>query len=165
MSITMDWHSSRGRCPGCKSTFTPLPLLSLQYHTYSVLTRSQGIAAALCEALLLGRGRTYVSKTLTVLPDPSTLRRWAHGLEPFSTGTFLSPPNARPRGSLAGTRRSRRSPSGVFVLANSGSAKFSGPCVSEKSSLPTILAWECCPPSPMLTSRGKTAPWARTSKN
>jgi hypothetical protein len=80
-----------------------------------------GIATALCGALFLGRSHAYTQR-------PESCARFFHasplgprtGLLP--TGFFLSPPNAHPRHSMAGTWCSSGSPSRAFVLADSSSA-------------------------------------------
>jgi hypothetical protein len=81
------------------------PLHPLQY-----ADALSGIAAALCGTLLLGRSHAYTQR-------PESRARFFHasplgprtGLLP--TGFFLSPPNAHPRHSLAGTWCSGGSPS------------------------------------------------------
>jgi len=127
--------------------FTPL-------HALQLTGSLSGIAAALCGALLLGRGHAYAQKTLTVCPIPCTLRRWSSGLDCSQPAlSFLRQTLARVSHWLA-RKRPGRSRSWAFILADSGSANL-WPCVSEKILQPTILAWECWPPSPTFTSRGK----------
>jgi uncharacterized protein DUF6431 len=76
-----DWIGiRRGRCPGCGKTFTFLPPLSLPYTHYSLLARGQALRRRFEEH------RSWEESTPTLkdpdrVPDPSTLRRWAHGLE------------------------------------------------------------------------------------
>ena len=77
-----DWIGiRRGRCPGCEKTFTFLPPLSLPYTHYSLLARCQALRRR------LGEHRSWEESTPPLkdpdrVPDPSTLRRWAHGLDP-----------------------------------------------------------------------------------
>ncbi|MGH8415334.1 MAG: DUF6431 domain-containing protein [Gammaproteobacteria bacterium] len=76
-----DWIGiRRGRCPGCGKTFTFLPPLSLPYTHYSLLARSQALRRR------FEKHRSWEESTPTLkdpdhLPDPSTLRRWARGLD------------------------------------------------------------------------------------
>ncbi|HKW35281.1 MAG TPA: DUF6431 domain-containing protein [Candidatus Acidoferrum sp.] len=75
-----DWISiRRGRCPGCEKTFTFLPLLSLPYTHYSLLTRGQALQRRFVEHSSWEEA-TPTLKDPNRVPDPSTLRRWAHGL-------------------------------------------------------------------------------------
>ncbi len=77
-----DWIGiRRGHCHGCEKTFTFLPLLSLPYTHYSLLARCQALRRRFVEH------RSWEEATPTLkdpnrLPDPSTLRRWAGGLDP-----------------------------------------------------------------------------------
>jgi hypothetical protein len=70
----------RGRCPGCGKTFTFLPPLSLPYTHYSLLARCQALQRRFVEH------RSWEEAIPTLkdpnrLPDSSTLRRWARGLD------------------------------------------------------------------------------------
>jgi len=70
----------RGICPLCRRTFTFLPLLSLPYSHYSLLARVQ----ALLRRFIDHRPWEDTVPTLkdpNRVPDASTLRRWAQGLE------------------------------------------------------------------------------------
>ena len=76
-----DWIGiRRGRCPGCKRTFTFLPLLSLPYTHYSLLTRSQALQQRFAKHCSWEEAAPTL-KDPNRVPDPSTLRRWAHGLD------------------------------------------------------------------------------------
>ena len=76
-----DWIGiHRGRCPGCKKTFTFLPLLSLPYTHYSVLTRSQALQQRFVKHCSWEEAAPTL-KDPNRMPDPSTLRRWARGLD------------------------------------------------------------------------------------
>ena len=76
-----DWIGiRRGRCPGCVKTFTFLPLLSLPYTHYSLLTRGQALQRRFVEHSSWEEA-TPTLKDPNRVPDPSTLRRWAHGLD------------------------------------------------------------------------------------
>jgi len=76
-----DWIDiRRGRCPGCKRTFTFLPLLSLPYTHYSLLARCQALRRRLVEHCSWEEAAP-VLKDSNRTPDPSTLRRWSNGLE------------------------------------------------------------------------------------
>jgi hypothetical protein len=56
-----DWIGiRRGRCAGCGTTFTFLPLFSLPYTHFSLLARCQAVAAALCGALFMGKDGAQV---------------------------------------------------------------------------------------------------------
>jgi Domain of unknown function (DUF6431) len=76
-----DWIGiRRGRCTGCGKTFTFLPLPSLPYTHYSLLTRCE----ALRRRFVLHCSWEKATPTLkdpNRVPDSSTLRRWAHGLD------------------------------------------------------------------------------------
>src|SRR5437870_5290292 len=74
---------------------------------------------------------------------------------PLSAGYFLFSPNARPHDSVVGARCSDRSGNWALLLADSGSANSLALAALRNFLLPTILAWECWPPSPTLASRGK----------
>ena len=76
-----DWIGMRrGRCPGCGRTFTFLPCFSLPYTHYSLPARCQALRRRFVEHC----SWEEATPTLTApnrVPDPSTLRRWAHGLD------------------------------------------------------------------------------------
>ena len=76
-----DWIGiRRGLCPGCGKTFTLLPLLSLPYTHYSLLTRCQALRRRL-EEHCSWEEATPTLKDPDRVPDPSTLRRWSDGLD------------------------------------------------------------------------------------
>jgi hypothetical protein len=76
-----DWIGiRRGRCPVCKRTFTFLPLLSLPYTHYSVLTRCQALQRRFLKHCSWEEAAPTL-KDPNRVPDPSTLRRWARGLD------------------------------------------------------------------------------------
>src|SRR5208282_1507439 len=76
-----DWIGiRRGRCPGCGKTFTFLPLLSLPYTHYSLLTRCQALRRRL-EEHCSWEEATPTLKDPDRVPDPSTLRRWLDVLD------------------------------------------------------------------------------------
>lgn len=76
-----DWIGiRRGRCPGCGKTFTFLPLLSLPYTHYSLLARCQALRRRFAEPCSWEEAMPTLRDPNRV-PDPSTLRRWAHGLD------------------------------------------------------------------------------------
>lgn len=77
-----DWIGiRRGRCPDCARTFTFLPLFSLPYTHYSLLARCQALRRRF-EAHCSWEEAAPQSKDPNRVPDPSTLRRWARGLDP-----------------------------------------------------------------------------------
>ena len=77
-----DWIGiRRGHCPGCRKTFTFLPPLSLPYTHYSLLARCQALRRRL-EEHGSWEEATPAVKDPNRVPDPSTLRRWARGLDP-----------------------------------------------------------------------------------
>ena len=77
-----DWIGiRRGRCPDCGKTFTFLPPLSLPYTHYSLLARCQTLRRRF-EEHCSWEEATPSLKDPNRIPDPSTLRRWAHGLDP-----------------------------------------------------------------------------------
>lgn len=77
-----DWIGiRRGRCPDCRKTFTFLPWLSLPYTHYSVLARCQALKRRF-EKHCSWEEATLTLKDPHRMPDPSTLRRWARGLDP-----------------------------------------------------------------------------------
>ena len=76
-----DWIGiRRGRCPGCGKTFTFLPLFSLPYTQYSLLTRCQALRRRFVEHCSREEA-TPTLKDPNRVPDSSTLRRWANGLD------------------------------------------------------------------------------------
>jgi len=76
-----DWIDiRRGRCPGCGKTFTFLPLLSPPYTHYSLLARCQALRRRFVEHCSWEEATPMLTDPNRV-PDPSTLRRWAHGLD------------------------------------------------------------------------------------
>jgi len=76
-----DWIGiRRGRCLGCGKTFTFLPLLSLPCTHYSLLARCQALRRRFAEHCSWEEA-TPTLKDSNRVPDPSTLRRWASGLE------------------------------------------------------------------------------------
>jgi hypothetical protein len=76
-----DWIAvRRGRCRGCGKTFTFLPLFSLPYTHYSLLTRGQALRRRLVEHCSWEEA-TPTLKDPNRVPDASTLRRWARGLD------------------------------------------------------------------------------------
>jgi hypothetical protein len=77
-----DWIPiRRGHCRGCGKTFTFLPQLSLPYTHYSLLARCEAVRRRF-EEHCSWEEATPSLKDPNRLPDPSTLRRWAHGLDP-----------------------------------------------------------------------------------
>ena len=91
-----DWIGiRRGHCPGCHNTFTFLPALSLPYTHYSLLARGQALRRRL-EEHCSWEEATPAVKDPNRLPDPSTLRRWAQGLDPSQAArSFLRQTLAR----------------------------------------------------------------------
>jgi hypothetical protein len=91
-----DWIGiRRGRCLGCGKTFTFLPLLSLPYTHYSLLARCQALRRRFVEYCSWEEALPNL-KDSNRLPDPSTLRRWANGLECSQLGpSFLRQTLAR----------------------------------------------------------------------
>jgi Domain of unknown function (DUF6431) len=76
-----DWIGiRRGRCPGCGRTFTFLPCFSLPYTHYSLLARCRALRRRLVEHCSWEEATPTLTDPNRV-PDPSTLRRWAHGLD------------------------------------------------------------------------------------
>ena len=137
-----DWiWIRRGRCADCGTTFTFLPLFSLPYTHFSLLAR--------CQALL----RRFVEhcsweKASPKLKDPDRVAGSFHGSPLversglFSAGAFLSPPDRRPRSSLAGCAGIRLVMKRDRCRGSLRLSKSSVPCVFEKNPFPTILAWE-----------------------
>jgi hypothetical protein len=75
-----DWIGiRRGRCPGCGTTFTFLPLLSLPYTHYSLLAHAQTLRRRLVEHCSWEQAAPMF-KDPNQVPDPSTLR-WSRGLD------------------------------------------------------------------------------------
>jgi hypothetical protein len=76
-----DWITiHRGRCLGCGTTFTFLPLLSLPYTHYSLLARVQTLRRRFEEHCSWEQATPTLQDSNRV-PDPSTLRRWSHDLD------------------------------------------------------------------------------------
>jgi hypothetical protein len=77
-----DWiEIRRGCCNVCGTTFTFLPLFSLPYTHYSLLARGQALWRRFVQHCSWEESMPTL-KDPDRLPDPSTLRRWAHGLNP-----------------------------------------------------------------------------------
>ncbi|HEY6293759.1 MAG TPA: DUF6431 domain-containing protein [Terriglobia bacterium] len=77
-----DWIPiRRGHCRRCGKTFTFLPPLSLPYTHYSLLARCQALQRRLVERCSWEEA-TPPLKDPNRVPDPSTVRRWDHGLDP-----------------------------------------------------------------------------------
>ena len=77
-----DWIGiRRGRCTDCEKTFTFLPALSLPYTHYSLVARCQALRRRFVEHCSCEEA-TPTLKDPDRVSDPSTLRRWAHGLDP-----------------------------------------------------------------------------------
>jgi hypothetical protein len=77
-----DWiEIRRGCCNVCGTTFTFLPLFSLPYTHYSLLARCQALWRRFVQHCSWEESMPTL-KDPDRLPDPSTLRRWAHGLNP-----------------------------------------------------------------------------------
>ena len=66
--------------PDCGKTFTFLPLLSLPYTHYSLVARSQALQRRFVKHSSWEEA-TPTLKDPNRVPDPSTLRRWAYGLD------------------------------------------------------------------------------------
>ena len=76
-----DWITiHRGRCLGCGTTFTFLPLLSLPCTHYSLLARVQTLRRRFEEHCCWEQATPTLQDSNRV-PDPSTLRRWSHDLD------------------------------------------------------------------------------------
>jgi hypothetical protein len=76
-----DWIGiRRGVCHGCGKTFTFLPQLSLPYTHFSLLARGQALQRRFVEHRSWEEA-TPALKDPNRLPDSSTLRRWARGLD------------------------------------------------------------------------------------
>jgi hypothetical protein len=77
-----DWiEIRRGCCHGCGMTFTFLPLFSLPYTHYSLLARGQALRRHFVEHCSWEESMPTL-KDPDRVPDTSTLRRWAGGLDP-----------------------------------------------------------------------------------
>ena len=113
-----DWIGiRRGRCPDCGKTFTFLPPLSFPYTHYSLLTRCQALRWHFEEHCSWEEAAPSL-KDPNRLPDPSTLRRWAHGLNPAQPArSFLRQTLARAAQWLArGERPSHPALSGPALV-------------------------------------------------
>jgi hypothetical protein len=78
-----NWIGIRcGRCSGCGKTFTFLPPLLLSYTHYSPFARCEALRRRF-EEHGSWEEATPAVKDPNRLPDPSTVRRCAHGLDPF----------------------------------------------------------------------------------
>ena len=76
-----DWIGiRRGRCSGCGKTFTFLPLFSLPYTHYSLLTRGQALRRRSVEHCSWEDAMPTLNDDNRV-PDASTIRRWSSGLD------------------------------------------------------------------------------------
>ena len=99
-----DWIGiRRGRCPGCGKTFTFLPLLSLPYTHYSLLARCQALRRRFVEHCSWEEA-TPTLKDPNRVPDPSTLRRWSHGLDRSQPALSFLRQTLASHDSLAGAR-------------------------------------------------------------
>jgi hypothetical protein len=80
----------RGRCAGCGTTFTFLPLFSLPYTHYSLLARCQALWRRFVEHCSWEKALPKLQDP-DRLPDPSTVRRWTSGLDTTQLAhSFLS---------------------------------------------------------------------------
>jgi hypothetical protein len=86
-----DWIGiRRGRCADCGTTFTFLPLFSLPYTHYSLLARCQALWRRFVEHCSWEKALPKLQDP-DRLPDPSTVRRWASGLDATQLAhSFLS---------------------------------------------------------------------------
>ena len=76
-----DWIGiRRGRCAGCGTTFTFLPLFSLPYTHFSLLARCQALLRRFVE-LCSWEKATPKLKDADRVADSSTVRRWSEGLD------------------------------------------------------------------------------------
>jgi hypothetical protein len=76
-----DWIGiRRGRCAGCGTTFTFLPLLSLPYTHFSLLARCQALRQRFVEHCSWEKAAPKLRDADRV-PDASTVRRWSGGLD------------------------------------------------------------------------------------
>jgi hypothetical protein len=84
-----DWiEIRRGRCVLCGTTFTFLPVLSLPYTQYSLLARAQALLGRFIEHCTWEDAVPRL-KDPNRVPDASTLRRWACGLDPIQPAASL----------------------------------------------------------------------------
>jgi hypothetical protein len=104
-----DWiEIRRGCCHGCGTTFTFLPLFSLPYTHYSLRARAQALGRRFLEHCSWEEAMPTL-KDPDRLPDPSTPRRWAHGLDPSQPArSFLRRTLARLAPGLARGRQANR---------------------------------------------------------
>jgi Domain of unknown function (DUF6431) len=92
-----DWIGiRRGLCPGCGTTFTFLPLLSLPYTHYSLLAHAQTLRRRSVEHCSWEQAAPMF-KDPNQVPDPPLL---VEGFGQLSTGPFLSAQNACPHDSV-----------------------------------------------------------------
>lgn len=76
-----DWIGiRRGRCAGCGTTFTFLPLFSLPYTHFSLLARCQALLRRFVERCSWEKTAPKF-KDADRVPDSSTVRRWSEGLD------------------------------------------------------------------------------------
>jgi hypothetical protein len=76
-----DWIGiRRGRCAGCGTTFTFLPLFSLPYTHFSVLARCHVLLRRFVERCSWEKAAPKL-KDADRVPDSSTMRRWFNGLD------------------------------------------------------------------------------------
>ena len=76
-----DWIGiRRGLCSDCGLTFTFLPVFSLPYTHYSLLARCQALWRRFAQQCPWEKALPKL-KNPDRLPDPSTVRRWASGLD------------------------------------------------------------------------------------
>jgi len=165
MCITIGSGSVAGAATVAGGIFTFLPLLSLLYTHYGLLARCQTLRRRL-EEHCSWEEAPPTPKEANCVPEPSTLRRWAHGLDCFRPApSFLRQTLARIAQWLARGRRGSRGL--VLVRTDSGSANPLASVAPEQFSVsPTILAWERCAPSSRLFSGGKEPRhWARISSH
>jgi hypothetical protein len=91
-----DWiWIHRGRCAGCRTTFTFLPVFSLPYTHFSLLARCQALRLRFAEHCSWEKALPKL-KDADRLPDPSTVRRWSIGVDSTHLAlSFLSQTVAR----------------------------------------------------------------------
>ena len=76
-----DWIGiRRGRCAGCGTTFTFLPLFSLPYTHFSLLAHCQALLRRFVERCSWEKA-TPKLKDADRVADSSTVRRWSAGLD------------------------------------------------------------------------------------
>jgi hypothetical protein len=76
-----DWIGiRRGRCAGCGTTFTFLPLFSLPYTHFSLLARCQALLRRFVERCSWEKAAPKL-KDADRVADSSTVRRWSEGLD------------------------------------------------------------------------------------